>query len=95
MPRWARRWPQLLRSDVSTNLVGASVNTGGTKIATAKLVGTGTLNTTDKGGDSNTVISHGAMSIPVKAAINMGILRRNAAGVLEELKPAQPHTRQG
>jgi len=80
---------------MSTNLVGASVNASGTKIAAAKSLGTGVLNTASKDNDPNTVVPHGAMVIPVKAAINMGILRRNAAGTLEELNPAQPYTRQG
>lgn len=81
---------------MSTNLVGASVNAGGTKIAAAKSIGTGSLNTSDKTNDASTVVPLGSMSIPVKAAINSGILRRNpSTGVLEELNPAQPYTRQG
>jgi hypothetical protein len=80
---------------VSQNLVGASVNASGTKIAAAKAIGTASLDTSKASLDSSTVVPHGSSVVDVKSAINMGLLRRNAAGALEELNPAQPYTRQG
>lgn len=80
---------------MSTNLKGASVNAGGTRIATAKPLGTSVKDTSKVLLDASTVVMHGASEVDVKSAINMGLLRRNAAGVLEELNPAQPYTRQG
>jgi hypothetical protein len=77
------------------NFAGASVNAVGTKIATAKALGTGVLGTAVERNDSHTLISHGAMQVPVKTAINMGLLNRTPAGVLEELNPPQSATRAG
>jgi hypothetical protein len=77
------------------NLIGATVNGSGTKIAAAKVLGTGSLDTTKAGNDAHTTVPHRGMSIPIKAAINMGLLQRNAAGVLVELNPASTPTRVG
>lgn len=75
------------------NLIGASVNAGGTKIAAAKALGSSTLDTTKAVNDSHTLVPHGNLMLPIKAAINMGLLQRNSAGTLVELNPAQPATR--
>lgn len=80
---------------MSRELAGASVNAGGTKIATAKAMGTNPLDTTKASNDAHTLVSHGSQLIPVAKAINMGHLQRNAAGTLEELNPPQPATRVG
>lgn len=80
---------------MSTNLVGASVNGSGTKVSTAKALGSGALNTSDRGNDHHTTVQVGSAAMTIKAAINMGILRRNSSGVLEELNPPQPFTRVG
>lgn len=80
---------------MAKNLVGASVNAAGIKIAGAKAIGTAAKDTSKGSLDASTVVPHGSATIDVKSAINMGLLQRNAAGVLEELNPAQPYTRQG
>jgi hypothetical protein len=80
---------------MSTNLVGATVNAGGTKIATSKALGTGTLNTSNPANDHHTVIKVGSTGMTIKNAISAGLLRRNSSGVLEELNLAQPCTRVG
>lgn len=80
---------------MSTNLVGASVNASGTKISTAKALGTGPLNTSIHGNDHHTTVKVGAAEVTIKNAIDMGILRRNSSGVLEELNLPQPYTRVG
>lgn len=77
------------------NFVGASVNVGGTTVATAKPLGTNKMDTAKESQDALTVVQVGPMVLPVKAAINMGYLQRNAAGVLVELNPPQPTTRVG
>lgn len=75
------------------NLVGASVNAGGTKIAAAKALGSSPLDTTKAINDTHTLVPHGNQMIPVKAAINMGLLQRNASGALVELNGPQAATR--
>ena len=80
---------------MSRELAGATVNASGTKIATAKAMGTNPLNTANPVYDSHTLVAHGGMSIPVSKSINMGHLQRNAAGAMEELNPPQPATRVG
>ena len=80
---------------MSTNLVGATVNAGGTRIANAKSVGTNKLDTAQASLDHGAVVPNGNQLVPVKAAINMGILRRNSSGTLEELNPPTTPTRVG
>lgn len=80
---------------MSREIAGATVNASGTKIATAKVLGTAPLDTTKASNDAHTLVAHGSMTIPVAKAINMGHLQRNAAGTLEELNPPQPATRVG
>ena len=80
---------------MARNLVGASVNAGGTRIAAVRAVGTNQLDTTKPANDKLAVVPHGNMNVHVGAAINMGILQRDSAGVLTELNPPQPFTRVG
>ena len=80
---------------MSTNLVGASVNGAGTKISTAKALGTGSFNTSIRDNDHHTIVKVGAAEMTVKNAIDQGLLRRNSSGVLEELNLPQPYTRVG
>lgn len=76
-----------------TNLVGASVNAAGTLIATAKALGSGSLDLTNSNNDAHTVITVGSMQLTVKGAIAEGLLQRNSSGVLVELNPSQQATR--
>lgn len=80
---------------MAKNLVGASVNGSGTKIAAAKALGTAAKNTAVATNDAHTLVPHGNQMVPVKAAINMGLLQRDSSGTLVELNPAQPATRVG
>lgn len=75
------------------NLIGATVNASGTKVATAKALGSGKLDTSDPKNDTHTIIKHGNQEMTVQNAINMGILQRNAAGVLVELDTPKAVTR--
>lgn len=74
------------------NLIGSTVNAGGTKIATAKVLGTGKLATTDISNDAHTFIVVGNRDFSVKAAIAMGMLNRDSSGTLVELNPASVPT---
>lgn len=78
-----------------TAVVGSSVNASGVVIATARAFGTGALDTSNPANDGHTVVKIGGAELTIRDAINMGILRRNSSGVLEELNPPQPYSRVG
>lgn len=80
---------------MAKNLLGATVNGSGTKIASAAPLGTSKLDTSKADLDASTVVTVGSQRLTVKAAINMGLLQRDASGTLVELNPAQAATRQG
>lgn len=78
----------------SRNFKGAIVNGSGTRIAAIRAIGTATAATTASN-EAGATVPHGSMRVDVKSAINMGILDRNASGVLVELNPPAAHTRVG
>ena len=75
--------------------IGASVNASPTIPATARAFGTAAAPApTNPSRDTDTLVSiGGGVSVPLKAALAMGLLRRNAAGVVSELNRAAAPTR--
>lgn len=80
---------------MSKNLQGATVNGAGTKIATAKALGTSPVNTAVRANDNHTTVKIGNMDVPIKAAIEMGYLQRDSSGTLVELNGPVTPTRVG
>ena len=75
------------------HMKGATVNTSGTLLATARPLGTNKMDLTNPALDHGTVIKYGNELIPIHEALRMGILWRDATNSLVELYPAQPVTR--
>lgn len=73
---------------------GATVNAAGSIIATARPFGTSPFDLSNPDYDHCTVILFGPTGMTIKNAISAGILRRNEAGILEELVAYQPATRE-
>lgn len=67
---------------------GSSTNAGGTRVAAAKALGKGDLLTSNVVNDNHTLVPHGNQLIPVKAAINMGILSRSGSSLTENNSPS-------
>ena len=67
---------------------GLTTNAGGTRVAAAKALGAGPLSTASGVNDNHTLVPYGNQMLPVKAAINMGILSRSGTSLTENNGPS-------